>query len=400
MAKGWSFGALIKALKGAAFLDTGTAIGNVMTVGTFGIGRTINNPSAIDLSTALLVAGEVRYTTTATMTNAPAGLVFTGAIRILCIAANATSQMYLMSDDKGNEYILSRNDGTAQTWNVQSIATTDVSNGKMSILAANEISMGPSGSNFSTLLQVNGDSTNKGFMQTNHSNKSLALSGGGGRVTVDTNGSLIADGGIFADSAILSSMWGSKFGAIHCNAAPFNHIDGDTQGTFIGWNESGGRGESNFINNRGRGVGGFTFRIVKYDNSAETGKVTISGSGDIASTGSITSGSNVYVAWGGRGHVYQENGDIVETAGTSSIFRQMENATNLSGALGLCSRWTRTGARRDFGQVSRNNDKWLDDGWVVIGAGARGCETIQNLVLLGGRLQIYRANGGWVDSAT
>ena len=118
------------------------------------------------------------------------------------------------------------------------------------------------------------------------------------------------------------------------------------------------------------------------------------------STGPIYAGGNLVVSWGGRGHRYQENGDIVEVAGSSSIFRQMENSTNLSSALGFCSRWTRTGARRDFGILSRNNDKWLDNGWVVIGAGARGNETIQNLVLLGGRLQIYRANGGWIDSAT
>lgn len=76
------------------------------------------------------------------------------------------------------------------------------------------------------------------------------------------------------------------------------------------------------------------------------------------------------------------------------------NNQRLDFRLGPCSLWTRTGARRDFGVISRNDDKWLDAGWVVIGAGARGNENIQNLVLLGGRLQIYRADGGWVDSAT
>ena len=123
------------------------------------------------------------------------------------------------------------------------------------------------------------------------------------------------------------------------------------------------------------------------------------------------------VAWGGRGHSYQENGDIVRNTGSTSIF-SVTGSTNLSGSLNWLvnrandawnkaqdaqdnrAQWTRTGARRDFGPISRNNDKWLDDGWVVIGAGARGNENIQNLVLLGGRLQIYRENGGWIDSAT
>ena len=134
-------------------------------------------------------------------------------------------------------------------------------------------------------------------------------------------------------------------------------------------------------------------------------------------TGPITAGGNVSVAWGGRGHAYQENGDIVRITGGTSIF-SVTGSTNLSGSLNWLvnrandawnkaqdaqdnrAQWTRTGARRDFGQISRNNDKWLDDGWVVIGAGARDNEKIQNLVLLGGRLQIYRTNGGWVDFAT
>lgn len=50
---------------------------------------------------------------------------------------------------------------------------------------------------------------------------------------------------------------------------------GDGQGTYLGWNESGGQGESDFVNNRGGGVGGFLFRTVNQANSVQTGFVDL-----------------------------------------------------------------------------------------------------------------------------
>jgi phage-related tail fiber protein len=61
----------------------------------------------------------------------------------------------------------------------------------------------------------------------------------------------------------------------------------EVQGTFIGWNETGGQGESDFVNNRGGGIGGFLFRTVTANNSAETGRVTFSGTGDVNTAGLI-----------------------------------------------------------------------------------------------------------------
>jgi hypothetical protein len=62
-----------------------------------------------------------------------------------------------------------------------------------------------------------------------------------------------------------------------------------SQGTFIGWNESGGLGESNLTNNRGGGPGGFKLRTVNSNNTIETGSVSISGTGDLTTTGDISS---------------------------------------------------------------------------------------------------------------
>jgi hypothetical protein len=70
---------------------------------------------------------------------------------------------------------------------------------------------------------------------------------------------------------------------------------GEGQGTYVGWNESGGQGESNFINNKGGGVGGFVFRIVNQANSAQTGYVRTSGTGDISAQGNFyTDGGGIY----------------------------------------------------------------------------------------------------------
>lgn len=67
------------------------------------------------------------------------------------------------------------------------------------------------------------------------------------------------------------------------------------QGTYIGWNESNGQGESSFVNNKGGGSGGFNFRIVNYQNSVQTGQVTISGTGNLNTSGILSeAGQRVY----------------------------------------------------------------------------------------------------------
>ncbi|ORM62215.1 hypothetical protein PRCB_03130 [Pantoea rodasii] len=55
--------------------------------------------------------------------------------------------------------------------------------------------------------------------------------------------------------------------------------------------------------------------------------------GELFVSSGMTVNSNVTLTWGGRGHHFQENGDIVEAAGDQSIFRGYWSATNLNGAL-------------------------------------------------------------------
>ncbi|MCX3308047.1 phage tail protein [Pantoea vagans] len=55
--------------------------------------------------------------------------------------------------------------------------------------------------------------------------------------------------------------------------------------------------------------------------------------GQVTFANGVTIQSNLIISWGGNGHVYQENGDIVERGGTNSIFRGYWNNINLNGAL-------------------------------------------------------------------
>lgn len=67
------------------------------------------------------------------------------------------------------------------------------------------------------------------------------------------------------------------------------------QGVHLAWNESGSNGEGNLICNKGRGQGGFVLRTVNVDNTTETGRVTISGNGDLNTSRYLSeAGQRVY----------------------------------------------------------------------------------------------------------
>lgn len=92
---------------------------------------------------------------------------------------------------------------------------------------------------------------------------------------ISVAGVTYAQGGI---NQTLSPNVYNKLSRLHIDSNP-QHV-GQRQGLHIGWNE-GGSGESNFITNRGAGSGGFVFRTVNAENSAETGRVDITGGGVI-----------------------------------------------------------------------------------------------------------------------
>lgn len=74
--------------------------------------------------------------------------------------------------------------------------------------------------------------------------------------------------------------------------------------------------------------------------------------------GQINAGGNISVAWGGKGHTYQENGDIVENQGTSSIFRGFWDANSLGGALRNITNRADDAWNRANNAQGRADDAW------------------------------------------
>jgi hypothetical protein len=76
------------------------------------------------------------------------------------------------------------------------------------------------------------------------------------------------------------------------------HVSGNTapvtveQGAYLGWNASGGTGETDLINNQGLGTGGFAFINTPASGSPPNTLMTISGSGNMGVNGSVSIGGD------------------------------------------------------------------------------------------------------------
>ncbi|WP_037036032.1 phage tail protein [Rahnella sp. WP5] len=121
---------------------------------------------------------------------------------------------------------------------------------------------------------------------------------------------------------------------------------GNGQGTYLGWNESGGQGESDFVNNRGGGVGGFLFRTVNQENTVQTGFVRFTGTGDLATQGGI----------------YSEGGGIYEMG--QRVFSPNNRQPVNTNTANLGGGWWRCG---DTGMIKQ---------WGVVNKGSRGWSTV------------------------
>lgn len=90
------------------------------------------------------------------------------------------------------------------------------------------------------------------------------------------DGVVVANGGIQQQSTpnTYNEMW-----RLFIKGGP-GHME-NHQGLHLGWNESGSTGESCFVTNKGVGDGGFVFRTINFDNTAEVGRVTFLGNGGV-----------------------------------------------------------------------------------------------------------------------
>lgn len=142
---------------------------------------------------------------------------------------------------------------------------------------------------------------------------------------------------------------------------------GEGQGTHIGWNETGSKGESDFVNNRGGGSGGFHFRIVNTENTVETGNVIISGTGDLTTTGNLNTGAAGGVYDQGQ-RVYSPNNpqpNIVQDMrfGSSAEYQERSNNEHVDG--GVMTSFKDSGSSNYWIRI-RQLQKLINNNWYTV----------------------------------
>lgn len=145
-----------------------------------------------------------------------------------------------------------------------------------------------------------------------------------GRLSLDSSGNVVTPGAITGSGFFAASPSGTvalrpngpgsatgqatlstsgNFNVTTLNTNSFSVIYGlftgapapSTQGTFIGWNQSGGNGEMNLINNHGGGTGGWTFSDTSGSGGTLTTALTLSAGGNLLATGTVRGGSDARI---------------------------------------------------------------------------------------------------------
>lgn len=308
MAKGWSFGALTAALKSSAFIDTtavaGDAVGNVMSVGFVGIGRTgLGVVGSVNLTTYRWHLGECIYVNSNNISydNAATAGKFrwsNSAVRISCIAV-ADSVWTLLMQDSTYFYIVTINGNSNPFgFDVKQVAVSNGAN-DMNIYQGT-VNVGPS--DYSTIF-LKGTGGNQAYVQYDAKSGQMYIAGGGsntGRITIAGDGTTTSDQRFIGRNGV-SEFWGCSAGEFYTQGKPGSRIGMNQQGVHIGWNEDGApsSGATAFVNNQGGGQGGFRFRNVNAPNTAQTAEWRMDGAnGNFISSGNVMAVAKCYAGNG------------------------------------------------------------------------------------------------------
>lgn len=204
-----------------------------------------------------------------------------------------------------------------------------------------------------------------------------------------------------------------NLGAIHVGSTANNAVG--IQGIHMLWNESGD-GRGSIIVNRGGGTGGLNIRFVNNENNVETGSVRMDGGGTLRATADLIAGAKVYSGNGGSflaedGNVYGgayggyltnwvTNNFYPRGSGDGAYARANDAWNKANDAQLNRAQWVRTGGQA-FSDYMGNQYRNLaaPAGHVMMGLNANG-SSLDACRILYARLQVYKDNGGWMDSAT
>lgn len=395
MAKGWSFGALTDALRSAAFVNTGSNVGEVMTIGTFGFGRK-NIPiiASLDMANYAFSAGEMLYVNNNNITNKPAGMnnmVGSQAVRIQVISLADNTVTLLVTNGAERAYLVTRNGD-------KSFSTGEIStsfNGQMNLTASNVFNMGGTGGdNYVTMFFLNKANGNKAYIQyAGNTNELYLCAGPSGRLTLGQDGTLVSDNRFYSNNGV-STFWGATSGEFYTQGKPGSRINMQDQGLHIGWNEDNAPsgGAAAFVNNQGGGSGGFRFRNVNSNNTVQTAEWRMDGgNGNFIASGSVYAAAKLYSGnggsffaedgnsyggvWGGYLSTWLSNNINNLTSNINNRFREVRavnqrQVNNTNGPLG--------GFLTGLGDFGANDGyAWISDlqlfkdssGWVQCGIG-------------------------------
>lgn len=396
----------IKVLTGGRIFDSGGGV----------VYSPQNKPTAADVGALALTGGTV---TGEIITTSTGGNNFR--------MSNNNSKSVFQRADTSNWYFLI-SDTVTGTYNNLRPISIGISDGKVSM--AHNVSIG------SGLTVSGGQTISTGNLNvsagsiTSSANISTSSSFIGSDIRVGTarvvNGSYELNFSNGANGTIQVNRTGNvsvmDFGALPLRTVGPLHVATTNgsfltwQGTHMLWNESGD-GRGSIVVNRGGGAGGFNFRFVNNENTVETGSVRMDAAGTLRATGDLIAGNRVYTNSGNSflaydGNVFGAvfgndyltnwvNNNYYPRGSGDGAYARANDAWNKANDAQINrAQWVRTAGQyyTDYmGNQYRNII--VPAGNVMIGLAANGSSLDAGRIIYG-RLQVYKDNGAWMDSAT
>ena len=142
-------------------------------------------------------------------------------------------------------------------------------------------------------------------------------------------------------------------------------------------------------------------------STATGGNASLQGNGTFTTSGRLLAGGGTAsletdgningAAWGGYLSAWVNTNYYSRGEGNNAYSRADDAWNKAQDAQVNRVQWVRWGATNNFGAIG--GEKWVDGGWVVIGLNSTGGQQNASINLIGGRIQVYKANGGWMDSS-
>lgn len=140
--------------------------------------------------------------------------------------------------------------------------------------------------------------TTSAFLSASGAGGQVVLRPGGpgsptGQLIVSSSGNVncgsLSTGAISGSSASISGVISALSSAVNSVQTPA------TQGNWLQWNQTGGQGEADFVNNHGGGVGGWNWYDTSGGGTSLSLSMSLSAAGNLVATGTVRGGSDARI---------------------------------------------------------------------------------------------------------